>query len=515
MGKKTVLKIGLLIFSISFLLNIINSWGISIFSLDEAKNAECAREMLERGDLIVPTFNYELRTDKPPLHYYFMMLGYKLFGINEFSARFFSAVFGALTVLLTFFVAYKNLGLRTALFSSIILLSSIHLAIQFHMAVPDPYLVFFINASLFSFFYGFENNKRLYLYLFYILSGFGILSKGPVAIVLPLAIIFIYLFFTGRLREWRRIRLFSGLILTLLVALPWYIAVYIATDGIWIKEFILKHNIHRFSSAMEGHGGIFLITFLFVFIGLLPFSVFIFHGLIHGFKNRRNDFILFNLIFALVYITFFSISQTKLPNYTVPAYFPLSILIGQYLADRLNITRLKYLSIPIVIYTLLAVALTIGLYFAIKNEEPISDLSHLAYGFGILVISGLISLAILYKNRLYAILTLSIGAVITIVLFFTFMFPPIDKRNSVQQILKVMDKERDTYYYRRFNPAFVFYLRKRIPPLEKKDIPKKSNIYILSRKKYLKELKNIPNLYLIIERKDLFENHISVLLEKK
>lgn len=83
---------------IAFVLMVSNIWGISIFSLDEAKNASCAREMLERGDLIVPTFNYELRTDKPPLHYYFMMIAYKLFGVNEFSARFFSSLFGSFTV---------------------------------------------------------------------------------------------------------------------------------------------------------------------------------------------------------------------------------------------------------------------------------------------------------------------------------------------------------------------------------------------------------------------------------
>ena len=63
--------------------------------------------MLERNDLIVPTFNGELRTDKPALHYFFMMLSYKLFGVNEFAARFFSAVFGILTVCITFFYTKK------------------------------------------------------------------------------------------------------------------------------------------------------------------------------------------------------------------------------------------------------------------------------------------------------------------------------------------------------------------------------------------------------------------------
>ena len=69
--------------------------------VDEARNSECAREMSELGELVVPSFNYELRTDNPPLHYYFMMLSYEIFGVNEFAARFFSSIFGALTILLT------------------------------------------------------------------------------------------------------------------------------------------------------------------------------------------------------------------------------------------------------------------------------------------------------------------------------------------------------------------------------------------------------------------------------
>ena len=104
MENKKIFFYSIFIFFISFFIFSANIWGLSIYSLDEAKNSECAREMLERGDLIVPTFNYQLRTDKPPLHYYFMIVAYKLFGVNEFSARFFSSVFGALTVLITFLI---------------------------------------------------------------------------------------------------------------------------------------------------------------------------------------------------------------------------------------------------------------------------------------------------------------------------------------------------------------------------------------------------------------------------
>lgn len=79
---------------IAFLLHFSNINGLSIYVLDEAKNATAAIEMLQQGEWIVPTFNGEYRFDKPPLHYYFFMLSYQLFGINEFAARFFPALFG-------------------------------------------------------------------------------------------------------------------------------------------------------------------------------------------------------------------------------------------------------------------------------------------------------------------------------------------------------------------------------------------------------------------------------------
>ncbi|WP_293445151.1 glycosyltransferase family 39 protein, partial [Persephonella sp.] len=168
MGYRSFI-IPIFIFICSFFVFSANIGGLSIYSLDEAKNSECAREMLERGDLIVPTFNYQLRTDKPPMHYYFMMLSYKLFGVNEFSARFFSSFFGALTVLITFLFGRRYLGEKVAFLSFIVLVSSLHLSVQFHMAVPDPYLIFFINAALFSFYVGFTEKKKVFLYLFYVL----------------------------------------------------------------------------------------------------------------------------------------------------------------------------------------------------------------------------------------------------------------------------------------------------------------------------------------------------------
>ena len=174
-----------MIFISAFALYASNIGGVSIYIVDEAKNAGCAGEMFIKKEFVVPTFNGKLRTDKPPLHYYFMMTSYRIFGINAFAARFFSALFGALTILITYLYVKKYSDKITAFLTTLILLASVHLSIQFHLAVPDPYLIFFLSVAFMSFYSAITEHKKVYLYSMYISMGLGMLTKGPVAVVLP------------------------------------------------------------------------------------------------------------------------------------------------------------------------------------------------------------------------------------------------------------------------------------------------------------------------------------------
>ena len=329
-----------LLFVFAFLLYTVNNGSSSIYILDEAKNTECAREMFEKGDWVVPTFNYNLRTDKPPLHYFFMMSSFKLFGVNEWAARFFSGVFGALTILITFLYTRRFASRKTALWSVFALLASVHLCIQFHLAVPDPYLIFFFTWSLFLFYAAVSDRRWTEIVLLYVAIGLGTLAKGPVSIALPGLIFLLFLIFSKQLK-WpviRSLKPFMGAIIVLTIALPWYILVGLETDWEWTRGFFLKHNLGRFAGEMEGHGGIFLITFAYILVGMFPFSTFLVQAYRNAIKDRRDHFVLFSLIAASVIILFFSFSGTKLPNYTVPSYPFLAILLGVYFS---NLPELK------------------------------------------------------------------------------------------------------------------------------------------------------------------------------
>ena len=289
-----------------------------IYILDEAQFTEASREMFVTGNFWVPHFNGKLYVDKPPLQNYFSILGFALFGINEFGARFFSGIFGVLTVMTTYLFVKDFLGLRTARKSLFILLSSFFFVQQFQLAVPDPYLIYFCSASLFYFYRFYVRRNPKQLLFCYFLLGLGVLTKGPVAIALPGLSIALFLLINKEIKTVFSYYPILGLIGILVVAAPWYWCVHELTHGAWTNGFFMVNNLERFSGAMQGHGGPFLVTWGYVLLGLFPFSLFLPQAIKNALKLKEQPILLFSLIIGVVFILFFSLSATKLPNYTMP-----------------------------------------------------------------------------------------------------------------------------------------------------------------------------------------------------
>lgn len=507
------------IFLTALALYLMNIGGSSIYILDEAKNSTCAAEMFERGDWIVPTFNHELRTDKPPLHYFFMMLSYSVFGVNAFAARFFSGVFGALTILITFLFARRYHSEKVALWATFILLASIHLTIQFHLAVPDPYLIFFFTASIFSFYAAVKENRFIYLLLLYASIGFGTLSKGPVAIGLPGLIFLLFLIFSKRFKwsEIKRLRPFLGAVIVLAIALPWYILVHLKTNGRWTEGFFLKHNLGRFSNEMEGHGGIFLITVAFVVIGLFPFVAFLAQALKKAFKNRKDDFTLINLVAGLTIVTFFAFSRTKLPNYTVPAYPYIALLISLWLGQiDFRTTKPKASMIGLLVFGLILVP---ALYITIKFDPALAHLNWLALYFLPIPVGFIIAYYLFYKSQLkQSLIIIGISTILGSISFMTIVFPRIDQENPVAKSLELV-QGKEVRYFKKFNPSYSFYLQKEIEPISEENFADFFKKYpqgvIISTKRRIEPVAIPENTEIIFSARDIFETPTTVLIRRK
>lgn len=517
-----VWQYALILLLISILLCFVRLGDFPIYILDEAKNATCAREMWEQNNWVVPTYNYELRTDKPPLHYYFMMLAYQCFGVSPFSARFFSALLGISTVLITFFYVKKWVAAALAFWVGLILLASLHWNFQFHLSVPDPYLIACLTLAFFAFFTGIEHRSPRQLYLGYIAVALATLSKGIVAIGLVGLVILLYLIWSKKftVRELSQLRLISGGLLFLAIALPWYILVGYATNGAWLEGFFFQHNFGRFSSEMEGHGGIFLITFAYVVVGMLPFSIFLPQTLRWAWSATSNPLVRFSSLVVLVIVGFFSVSATKLPNYTVPAYPFLAILLACFLYQN-DFTALKKYRIGwnLAIWCVLTLVLN---YFVQTNASLfVPHTTWTVFVFFLFTIGAIIAGWAYWRtwNRtmFYA---LSVSAMLTTLSAFYWLLPTIFYHNSIEQSLEYLPSRSSVAHFRRMHPAFPFYIQKPIPKLETQaEIVQFFEQYpdgrLLTFEKYLPDLEVFaPNLDTLWMQEDLFENTKTVILKK-
>jgi hypothetical protein len=504
----------LIVLLISLLIFGANIWGTSIYILDEARNAGCAMEMYKRHDWVVPTFNNQLRTDKPPLHYYFMRTAYNVFGINPFGARFFSVVMGVLTILSVYFFTKKILNQQTAFLTSLMLVSSIQLAIQFHLAVPDPYLIFLLTTGLLSFHYAFIYEKPRMFYLFYVCISLATLTKGPVAVVFAGAIVGIFLFIRSAftLKIFSYIKIVQGFFIFCLLVLPWYVAVGIATDGVWLDQFLFKHNIGRFSSSMEGHGGFPLASFVIIIVALMPFSFFL-PQMFKTFWDERNEnpFLMYCLIAVMVVGIFFAFSRTILPTYPEPALPFFAIILG-HCFHKVSKENQKRFLVPGLIYAIIAVALPFVIWFVLLADKSISHLSGLAIYFVVFPIGALVALFFLWRSKLMnAFYSYAATHLAFLVIFFFFIFPKVDQQNPVYKSIDlVKNSTSPVYYYHDVNPAYIMALGKIIPPL---DVNDRSSMLVISQKKYLKALESL-GFKKVFECQDLFEKPVTIVVAR-
>ncbi len=508
---------------LAFVVYFSNLGGNSIYILDEAKNAGCAMEMLYRGDAVVPTFNDKLRTDKPPLHYYFMIASYKVFGITPFAARFFSAVCGILLVIVLYQNVKRLIDADTALFSVLALLSSVQVAVQFHLAVPDPYLILLMTISLFSFFNGYQNNAKS-LKWFYVTAALGFLTKGLIAVVLPGLIILLFLLITKQLRwsTFSKLKFAQGFLLFCLVALPWYVAIGIVTDGIWLRGFFIEHNVDRYTSTMEGHGGFALAPFAILCIGLLPFSVFIVQAVNLALHEwRKNTILLFSMLVCLVIAGFFSLSKTILPSYPAPAFPFLAILLGHYLARMSNNGYRNGVIVSIVVNFLIGIVLMGCGYFLLKSDTQFKNIHDITLIFLVLPIGSVIGWYFFKKGKVSGLVYAWSGSwIILILIFFYWAYPQLDEKNPITKSMPSIKQLRPTHQivgYRIFNPAYVFNLQQTIEVAEsleqlKTMVNQTEGTIVITRSTYLQELRMDTTLQIIYEGKDLFENNETVVL---
>lgn len=506
-------KAPIVFFSLVALLCFSSLGSTSVYILDEAKNATAAYEMWKNGEWILPTFNGLPRYDKPPLHYYFFGLSYSIFGVNSFAARFFSALASFITLLFLFDFASKKFNKRVGYLTVLLLVSSIHWAIQFHLSVPDPFLICGLTLAVIQLmnYQSSGHSTKWNLWLAGLFIGLATLSKGPIALILIGGSLFLY-FLLDRKQFFKNCFLYLNPIfiaIILAIALPWYVLVYLKTSGRWLEEFFWRHNVERFNGPMEGHGGTFLLPALIVIIAFFPLIGIVFNLFSRkiSWQNIPNS-IQYGLMFSFFTLLFFSLSGTKLPNYIVPAYPFVALFLAWYL-DKLAISKIR---IPLFVGIMVLASLPIVLQFfpmdsmefkLISNELP------LLYLLWIPLFLGLLFLWI-RKNNLALGALFASQILLQLVVFFV-LFPKIDAYNPVIRSTPYWKHSSNLYYYQRFNPAFPFAFQKQIEELP---LPGKKGMVVITTSTYLGELDQKGISYAVLfSGKDLFEKTETVILK--
>ena len=311
---------------------------------DEGRYIEIPREMLERGDFITPTLNYVKYFEKPPLHYWLNALSLSVFGENEFAARCAGTLCGLLTVLLTYYLGRRLMGRRSGLYAATLLGTAGGFLVLSRINFTDMTLTFFLSAAFASFALASredEPHQARYYYLLYLSMALAVLAKGLIGIVLPGAVVFLYLLSTRRWRILLEMRLISGGALFLLVCAPWFLLVSQRNPEFPYFFFIHEH-FQRFLTTVH-HRYQPPWFFIPVLAGtLLPWSPFIPAALARGWRERGSrSQTLFLLLWAVVIFAFFSKSDSKLIPYILPVFPPLALLIGNWLAQGVSPTSLR------------------------------------------------------------------------------------------------------------------------------------------------------------------------------
>jgi 4-amino-4-deoxy-L-arabinose transferase-like glycosyltransferase len=317
--------------------------GLGLTDRDEGSNAEAAREMLETGDWISPTLNYEPRFAKPAFVYWLINGSYNLFGINEFSARFPSAFSGLCVVLLQYAFVYRWLGAPLAWLSSIMLLLNMEFLSINRMVLTDPELVVFTTLAGYSFWHALHGSTKIsrwWFICFYLAMGLGMLVKGPVGIIIPLVGVIPYLTLTRQLKKfWQKGFPLLGTGLVLLVAAPWYVAMFqIHGEAYWAAA--QANTTGRFMSPMEGHGGTLFFYVPILLLGFFPWSAFLPSVLYQSLKQwkaywngqsfvtRETNLEFFLSMWVVGLLIFFTLSATRLPHYIYPLFPASAILVA-------------------------------------------------------------------------------------------------------------------------------------------------------------------------------------------
>jgi hypothetical protein len=460
----------LLLFGLSLLLFLFWAQAFPVTDSVESNYALTAKEMVTTADWLSPRIYGKPWYDKPVLIYWLLALAMKTLGYAELAVRLVPAIAGAGGVALSYWFVAKVRGERAGWLTAAVLATSLQYFVIAKLIITDS-LLFTLNAAALACFYlGYVNQrgaaKRWYL-LSYPCLGLAVLTKGPVGVLLPGLTILIFLAWRNKWSELRQMRLGFGLLLFLIVALPWYWLMYIRHGQAFLQTFFGIHNYLRATVSEHPRDNVIYYYPLLFAASTLPWTGFCFAGIGAGWRQcrRQQDLPIFLMIWVGVFGVFYSLMATKYPTYIFPVLFPASVLTACYLDERSerNNFSLGWLAGSGFLLWCAILVFVGGRY--------LSGVSFVI--FGILNIINLLG-AVLWSRRLTGtnrVWSLAAGVIVGYLLFAALVVPTFANDRSGKQFARILipytNYQIGTYQF--YSTAAVYYSGNLLTMLEPQD----------------------------------------------
>lgn len=449
----------------------------ALFTPDEGRYSEVAREMVASSDYVTPRLNGVAFLDKPVLYYWLQASAIHLFGLKEWALRFWPTVIGIFGCLITYIAGHALFNRRTGLIAAIILAMSPLYYGAAHYANLDLEVAVLISDSLLFFLLGINQahtGKRTVLLLTaYIFAALAFLTKGLIGLVFPAMIIGAWIFILNQWRLLTKIYLMSGLIIFCILVAPWYYLVQKANPE-FLHFFFVTQQVTRFlTKATFNSQAVSWFYIPVVLAGFIPWSLFLFQSLVFNIKliwqNRQvyqNE--LFLILWLVLIFLFFSIPKSKTVGYILPIFPALALLTSRYLDSLWDTLKPQSLMVTKIIF--ISLTLIIGINCFVIPHTQIIDLEAGATFYLNLVallflFSGGLTFAFVKKmnvSQFFSLLTVTAGLFLLILIASSHVINSKTIKPLAMQLKHQIKPDDEVVTYYRYYQDLPIYLERRI-----------------------------------------------------
>ncbi|MES2478221.1 MAG: glycosyltransferase family 39 protein [Bacteroidota bacterium] len=504
---------------------------VHLFDWDEINFAECAREMIVSKDYLRMQIDFKPFYEKPPLFIWLQVLSMKVFGINEFAARFPNAIAGFITLMSLFYVGKKVANEKVAYWWVLLYVASWLPHFYFKTGIIDPLFNLFIFLAFFQVYSLRQNpSKAMHVLLAGIFIGLAVLTKGPVAILVSVLSFGVYIIVNRGAKGYHWMQLSGIAIIALAVTSIWFGIELMQNGPTFLKEF-LSYQAGLFSQNIADHEEPWFYHPIVLLIGCFPASLFLFQYTLNRNVNRHSgsDFSRWMWILFWVVLILFSIVKTKIVHYSSLCYYPLTFLtaIQLYRLSERQIQLKKWIPVLLLIigsvWGILLTALPlVGIYkdkllplikdpFAVANLQANVSWSIAESLIGLIYLIGIwVSVLLLKSNFKKGITLLCLLQVVMIQITMLHFTPKIEAYSQGAALEFYESKKgRDVYIqvlgFRSY--AYLFYAQKNVisrPEYYNQDWLLGGNVdkpvFLVTKIQDADQYRNMPKLKVLYEK---------------